>query len=199
MVVVAGDIALFNPDLTGREQALDLKRQYNEFRSWLNALNMLRTIVVGVGGNHDFAFQEVHGFPNKFNWHYLLDSHTQIDDVIFFGSPWQPWMGGWAFNAPEDDAQENFLREKFSLALDDTDVFVTHTPPAGFHDTVKGAHKGSLALNETLERVQPQLAVYGHIHKPGVEVVDNTILCNASYVGFDRRPNGHPIQVFDIN
>ena len=92
--------------------------------------------------------------------------------MIFFGSPWQPWMGGWAFNAPEeelDDPDEPFLDSKFGLMLGAADVIVTHSPPAGFHDTVTGAHRGSIALNKHIERVDPRLCIYGHIHKPGVE------------------------------
>jgi Icc-related predicted phosphoesterase len=77
-------------------------------------------------------------------------------------------------------------------------VLIAHSPPAGFHDTVKGAHKGSIALNKHIERVLPKLVVYGHIHKPGVEQEAGVTLCNAAYVGFDRQPNGHPIQVFEL-
>jgi Icc-related predicted phosphoesterase len=110
-------------------------------------------------------------------------------------------MAGWAFNAPEedlDDPEESWLNEKFSRMTDHTDVVITHTPPAGFHDTVRGAHRGSISLNKHIERVKPKLVIYGHIHKPGVEQVDGVTLCNAAHVGFDRRPNGHPIQVFEI-
>jgi len=201
VVVIAGDIVLFDPGMDGLAQAHDLRDQLKRFRTWLNALNMRGIIAVGVAGNHDFPFQEVPDLPGKFNWHYLYDSHTQIDDVIFFGSPWQPWMGGWAFNAPEDeldDPNEPFLDHQFGKMLGAADVIVTHSPPAGFHDTVAGAHRGSIALNKHIERVEPRLAIYGHIHQPGVETVGRTTLCNAAYVGFNRRPNGHPIQVFEL-
>lgn len=201
MVVIAGDIVLFNPEMTEMSQALDLRRQILRFREWLNALNMQGTIAVGCAGNHDFAFRDVPDLPRKLNWHYLLDEGTEIQGVKFWGSPWQPWLGGWAFNAPEEDLDtpaEPFLDRKFGQIPDDTDVLITHTPPAGFHDTVGRIHKGSIALNKHVERVSPQLAIYGHIHKPGVESVGRTWLCNAAYVGFDRRPNGHPIQIFEI-
>ena len=201
VVVVAGDIMLFPHEATELGQARILRAQLDDFSAWLNTLNMRGIIVVGVAGNHDFAFQALPDLPVKFNWHYLRDSHTIIDGVVFYGSPWQPWMGGWAFNAPEeelDDLTEPFLDEKFGQIPGAADVVITHSPPAGFHDTVKGAHRGSIALNKHIERVDPRLVIYGHIHKPGVEQIGRTTLCNASYVGFDRRPNGHPIQVFDL-
>lgn len=200
VVVVAGDIVNWNPGLPDWQMGFYCKEQIKQFRDWLNALNMRGIVVVGCAGNHDFAFAET-DVARKINWHYLEDEGTEIGGLKFWGSPWQPWMAGWAFNSPEsdlDDDAEPFMASKFEQIPDDTDILITHSPPAGFHDTVRGAHKGSLALNRAVERVQPKLHIFGHVHKPGVEVVEQTVLCNAAYVGFNRQPNGHPIQVFEI-
>jgi Icc-related predicted phosphoesterase len=197
VVVIAGDICLFNPD----DQS-NLKAQYVEFGDWVDHLWTARRILpIGVAGNHDFAFAEIPEMPRKMKWVYLEDEGYEYKGVNFYGTPWQPWMGGWAFNAPEDqldDPEEPFLDEKFRQIPEAADVIIAHSPPAGFHDAVGGTHKGSIALNKAIERVEPRLVVYGHIHKLGVETVGRTTLCNAAYVGYDRRPNGHPIQTFEI-
>jgi Icc-related predicted phosphoesterase len=203
VLAIAGDIVLFNPDMSGMSQALDLRRQLKQFADWLEDLFSRNIFVLGVAGNHDFPFAEMDGYAASFAWTYLQDdAHVREESGhIFYGSPWQPWMGGWAFNAPEsdlDDPDESWLDEKFGQIPTGTDVLITHTPPAGFHDTVKGAHRGSISLNKHIERVRPKLVIYGHIHKPGVEQVEGITLCNAAYVNFRRQPNGHPIQVFDL-
>ena len=204
VLIIAGDICLFGPSLSQMSQAMEQKRQWLAFQKWVAGIWDTRGIyIVGVAGNHDFALQQVPEMPYKFKWIYLEDRawEHEASGLIFYGTPWQPWMGGWAFNAPEDeldDPNEPFLDEKFQQIPGAADVVIAHTPPAGFHDKVKGAHRGSIALNKHIERVDPKLVVYGHIHQPGVEQVGRTTLCNAAYVGFDRRPNNHPIQIFEI-
>jgi Icc-related predicted phosphoesterase len=202
VLVIAGDIVLFRPDLDNYSMGVWLRAQLKEFSAWLEDLFARNIFVIGVAGNHDFAFQDLPDLPRKLAWTYLQDDAYVFDSGhVFYGSPWQPWMGGWAFNAPEsdlDDPEESWLDEKFRQIPGAADVIVTHTPPAGFHDTVQGAHRGSISLNKHIERVEPRLCVYGHIHKPGVETVGRTTLCNAAYVGFNRKPNGHPIQVFEL-
>ena len=193
VVVVAGDIVNFDPD----RQHL-LRGQLIDFKDWLLELRNRGILPIGVAGNHDFAFQELPELPRRLPWIYLEDSGYEHDGVQFWGSPWQPNMGNWSFNAPEGDPDEEFLADKFQQIPANTDVLIAHTPPAGFHDTVGGRHKGSIALNERIEQVAPTLAIYGHIHKPGVEQIDNTTLCNGAYVGWDRRPNRLPIQLFDL-
>lgn len=197
VLVIAGDVVDFDP-----EKQTNLRKQYLDFREWLREMHHGRGILpIGVAGNHDFAFQEIPGMAKKLPWIYLEDSGIEISGVNFWGSPWQPWMSGWAFNAPEDesnDPSEPFLNQKFWSIPEDTDVLITHTPPAGFHDTVGGRHCGSIALNEHIERVAPVLAVYGHVHKPGVEQVNGTTLCNAAYVDYRRQPNKQPIRIFNL-
>lgn len=195
VLVIAGDVVDFDPG-----NQMNLRKQILDFREWLTELSHGRGILpIGIAGNHDLVFQEMPGVANNLPWVYLLDSAYMHEGVRFYGSPWQSWMSGWAFNAPERDGpSEPFLNRKFSQIPDGIDVLLTHTPPAGFHDTVGGKHRGSIALNEHIERVKPALAVYGHIHKPGVEQVDGVTLCNAAYVNYRRLPNKQPIQVFEL-
>lgn len=201
VLVIAGDIVLFDPEWEPIEQRNWLTKQYRWFGEWLNELATRKIRVIGVAGNHDFALQEISSFHLKFPWVYLQDEHYTLDGVTFYGTPWQPWLGGWAFNSPEEDIiddTEPWLDKKFQQIPETTDVLIAHSPPAGFGDVVKGVHRGSFALSRHIERVKPRLVVCGHIHKPEVEQIEGVTLCNAAYVGFDRRPNGHPIQLFEI-
>ena len=198
VLLLAGDYALASVDRdTGQLDMRLQKKQHYDLGMWLSRLVERGTIPIGVAGNHDFLL-EANKYATELPWVYLEDSMTVVNGLKVWGSPWQPWLGGWAFNAPEDDPTENFLADKFSLIPDDTDIILAHTPPAGFKDKYRGAHKGSIALNEACERVAPKLLVCGHIHNPGIEQIENTVLVNASYVGWDRKPNNHPIQTFEI-
>ena len=50
-----------------------------------------------------------------------------MEGVKVYGSPWQPWFGGWAFNLERGPD----IAAKWALIPDDTDVLLTHGPPAG--------------------------------------------------------------------
>ncbi len=46
------------------------------------------------------------------------------------------------------------------------DILITHSPPHGIADTTarKPGHLGSVAIRAAIERLQPRLALCGHIH-----------------------------------
>jgi hypothetical protein len=43
-------------------------------------------------------------------------------------------------------------------------ILVTHCPAWGRNDTAKGAHMGSKAISDIVEKYKPKLALSGHIH-----------------------------------
>ena len=43
-------------------------------------------------------------------------------------------------------------------------ILVTHCPAWGRNDTVRGAHLGSKAISDIVEKYKPKLALSGHIH-----------------------------------
>jgi len=172
VLLIAGDIVAASDE---NQMQLSLLR----FGHWLTELVAEHGITpIGVAGNHDFLFQKHNA--RVFPWVYLEDSGIEFGGLKFWGSPWQNWFGGWAFNAPEFDQGEVFLTEKFSQIPDDTDVLITHCPPAGFFDKVGGKSVGSLALNKRVQQVCPKLHVFGHIHRQGVEQIEGVTLCNAA-------------------
>jgi len=87
---------------------------------------------------------------------------VEIEGRTFFGLgagiPVTPW--DWSFDLSDEEA---------STALEpcpEGAVLVLHSPPRG-HCDVSGAgdHLGSAALTAAIERLEPPLAVCGHIHE----------------------------------
>lgn len=191
LLILAGD---YCPMPSVRKQARWLR---HKFGPWLESLKS-RMAVVGVAGNHDFIFQREPGAVPTLPWVYLQDSGAEILGKKFWGSPWQPVYGYFAFNAVETD-----LALKWDLIPDDTDVLVLHGPPYGYGDfsVYDKIHTGSASLRRRIEAVRPGLVVAGHIHSGhGIYemAAGETVFVNASYVDEDYQPF-YPIETVDID
>jgi uncharacterized protein len=87
---------------------------------------------------------------------------AEIDGIPFFGLgagvPVTPW--DWSFDLDEEEAAGKLADCPTGAVL------VVHSPPYGHCDASSaGEHLGSSAVLDTIERVQPRLAVCGHIHE----------------------------------
>jgi hypothetical protein len=177
------------------------------FRKWLLGVPAER--VCGIAGNHDFIFQTRPGsVPRDLRWTYLQDSGVEIEGIKVYGTPWQPWFANWAFNAPAVHG-EVFLAEKFALIPRDTDILLTHGAPRGYGDFAPaggkngGAHVGSTALLERIQKIRPHLTVFGHLHGGyGVYTIDcggrDVILANCCILNESYQIANRPLQ-FDIS
>lgn len=75
-----------------------------------------------------------------------------------YGVPVTPF-GDWSCDLTEAQA------EALLSGCDAADILITHSPPKGIADvTSAGVSVGSTAIRAAIERVQPQLALCGHIH-----------------------------------
>ncbi|WP_204115670.1 metallophosphoesterase family protein [Shimia biformata] len=75
-----------------------------------------------------------------------------------YGIPETPF-GAWSCDMSEDEAAAMLDH------CDRADILVLHSPPKGLADrTSRGESVGSTAIRDAIERVQPQLAVCGHVH-----------------------------------
>lgn len=82
----------------------------------------------------------------------------------------------------EDDMTRKY-KEYLSGIPNDTDVLVTHQPPAGVLDYDGHRHYGSLELFEKIQIVCPRLHLFGHIHSAfGTSLSNGTIFSNAALV-----------------
>jgi predicted phosphohydrolase len=133
--------------------------------AWIRSLPHPHKIVVA--GNHDWCFvreQEAACALLGSGVTYLQDSSCVIEGLTFWGSPWQPEFGGWAFNLPRGAA----LAEKWDRIPEVCDVLITHGPPMGIGDrSGNSVRAGCEDLLAAVQRVQPMLHLFGHIHQDG--------------------------------
>ena len=116
--------------------------------------------VVLVPGNAESADELRAAAPEA--WHVLHGSGVTIGGLQLFGLgygiPVTPF-GGWSCDLTEAFA-ETMLAE-----CAQADILITHSPPKGLADqTSDGLSVGSTAVRDAISRIQPQLAVCGHIH-----------------------------------
>lgn len=193
IVVPDGDVLLVAGDLTmgGALKALD------HVCTWLKHLPHKHKIVIA--GNHDFCFQNHNRevaelMLREAGLIYLNDSGIEIDGVHFWGSPWQPWFHDWAFNLQRGAE----IAKKWALIPDDTNVLITHGPPAGIRDQTK--HGMGVGCEELLKRVNQlgklRLHVFGHIHEGyGITAKDGTVFVNACTCTLRYAPTNAPVVV----
>jgi Icc-related predicted phosphoesterase len=75
-----------------------------------------------------------------------------------YGVPVTPF-GAWSCDLTEDFAAD------LLAGCDSADILITHSPPRGVADrTSAGQSVGSTAIRAAIERIQPRLALCGHIH-----------------------------------
>lgn len=155
--VPEGDVLVHAGDLT------DMGRipQIREVLDWMRSQPHPHKIVIA--GNHDFGFQNEFETvePLLEGLTYLHDSGTEIDGLSFWGSPWQPYFGGWAFNLERGRP----LAKKWELIPQNTGVLITHGPPHGFGDNVGYERVGCKDLKARIRVAKPFLHLFGHIHE----------------------------------
>ncbi|MEM8775571.1 MAG: metallophosphoesterase family protein [Pseudomonadota bacterium] len=92
----------------------------------------------------------------------LHGSGTEVDGLMIFGLgygvPTTPF-GDWSCDLSEQEA------ETLLAPCEHADILLLHSPPKGVADqTSIGVSVGSTAIRDAIERIQPQLAMCGHIH-----------------------------------
>lgn len=146
------------------------RKELFAFLKWFEVQPATRKLFVA--GNHDFCLD--HNI-NRVDYvtiddiyyhaptvEYLCHTKVEVGNVKFYGHPYTPIYGNFAFM----DNEEN-LKEHDKLIPSDTDILITHGPPFGIMDLTTGKEPaGSFSLlNETLIRVIPDIHAFGHIHE----------------------------------
>ncbi len=159
-----GDILVHSGDLCryGSRDNVD------EFSEWFASQPHEHKVVIA--GNHDAALQKYLGYGQIFTVkgiHYLEDTGVEIEGLKFWGSPWTLPFQSWSFMLEEEG-----LTRKWSLIPADTDVLITHGPPAGVLDLtdLEGVLAGSLTLGYRIDSLtnfyeRPLVHIFGHIHE----------------------------------
>lgn len=166
-----GDLLIVAGDLTARDKL----SEYQEFLGWISRLDYKKKIVVA--GNHDNVLDDG-STPRIFEkvdaFEYLCDSGTTFEGLKIWGSPWtktffgiNPHCKAFTFDTEKE------LAEKFSLIPEDTDILITHGPPFGILDKITtGENVGSVSLKENIEKIMPEMVIFGHIHENGGQHVE---------------------------
>jgi len=171
--------------------------QVSRFLAWFESRPHRHKIFIA--GNHDWLFErEADSAAMLLAEHpglvYLQDGGAEIGGIRFWGSPWQPAFMDWAFNLPRNGPR---LREAWNRIPLGTDVLITHGPPYGTLDQVRGGeHLGCEELKLRCAAVKPRLHVFGHIHDSyGVTHAGSQVLVNASTCDEAYRPAHRPVVV----
>jgi len=156
-----GDVFIHAGDMCRRGDLEELERALD----WIRGLPYRHKVIVA--GNHDWAFARMPGRARALlgdDLTYLEDSQVVIDGLRFWGSPWQPAYGGWAFNLPRGGP----LADKWARIPEGLDVLVTHGPPEGVGDGSSVAGRmGCADLRDRVRITRPRLHLFGHIHEDG--------------------------------
>lgn len=180
-----GDILICGGDISSRGNITEIEY----FLKWFDNIDNY-DFKVFIAGNHDFGFENDYekliglltGYKNV---EYLQDERMDLWDdedqqLVIYGTPWQPEFFNWAFNLPRDGEE---LKAKWDLIPSDVDILITHGPAYGFVDQVKGKeeHLGCKLLSKRIEEVKPRIHVCGHIHSGnGITLTNDTSYFNAS-------------------
>jgi predicted phosphodiesterase len=172
--------------------------------TWLGSLPHAHKIAIA--GNHDWLFEKqpsrAAALMRSAGVTYLQDSGTIVDGLSIYGSPWQPEFMHWAFNVPRGQLAKYWQRIPTSL-----DILITHGPPHGILDQrvppamrklaswedeepfAGSEHVGDEELLTAVERTQPRVHVFGHIHR-GYGTTQNrqTTFFNAAICDEEYRP-----------
>jgi Icc-related predicted phosphoesterase len=176
-----GDILLHAGDFTMFSKSAAAILNFNE---WLGDLSHRHKIIVP--GNHEF-FLEADPAKRRLlsNASVLIDETVTVMGLKIWGSPITPLYGG-AFgqSSPADRAK------LYASIPDDTNVLITHGPPHGILDNGSGC----LELREAVERLKPQLHLFGHMHGAhGMVASEDTVFVNAALLGLSGGIEKAPI------
>jgi Icc-related predicted phosphoesterase len=194
LILPEGDILCFTGDI--------MSSGYNEgelihFLKWISKQPFKYKIFIA--GNHDRLLEDKPLIANDIISQYtdkgviyLKNTSIEIEGFTFYGTPHQPYFGGWAFNVPDYGK----LISIYQLIPDNVDVFLTHCPPYGildqshrsnYHNPSGENHLGSMELKEVLDakilnNTQPRVVAFGHIHGDGGKQIQigDTLYINAS-------------------
>ncbi|OAX35219.1 Metallo-dependent phosphatase [Rhizopogon vinicolor AM-OR11-026] len=185
-IVPSGDVLLHSGDLSrlGREDEMRVTVE------WLRSLE--HPVKIIIAGNHDLPLHREWYERSYYRFHDKKRSPSEVRNLVdnkenrnrgliylqdekytfrtkeggrewsVYGSPWQPYYGGWAFNYLPEEAPARVA------AIPEVDILLTHGPPHNILDTtLTKVHAGCPALLAHLSEMKrpPLLHVFGHIHE----------------------------------
>ena len=188
----SGDVLIHCGDFTGRGSLDDTE----DFADYIAKQDFTHKVVIA--GNHERCFEDyrrkaAEAILKDAGIIYLNDSGIEISGFKFWGSPIQPEFFDWAFNRERGKD----IRQHWDMIPDDIDVLLTHGPAFGILDwCAHGARVGCEDLLEVIEKINPKIHAFGHIHESyGVHETDDTIFVNACNLDERYKFKNPPIEL----
>ena len=147
-------------------------------------------------GNHERVLHERPELRRLItNAVFLINESVTIEGVKLWGSPSPAMTKPSAARPPKSGG---LYTPPFQP---DTDIFVSHGPPYGVRDEEfrsGGIHRGCPELLAAVQRVQPQVHIFGHVHAGrGAVRIGPTTFINAAMLGWSGDLENKPIS-FDF-
>ena len=154
-----GDILIHAGDLTYQGRTKETKKQLD----WIAQAPYKHKIIVP--GNHEVDWEKGHVPFDRYctdrNITYLIDSSVEIGGIKIYGSPRTPEFCGWAYMHSQAD-----IKKYWDMIPEDTNILLTPGPPYGILDmNEEGHHCGCPELLAAVDRVKPEVHVFGHVHE----------------------------------
>jgi Icc-related predicted phosphoesterase len=180
LLIHAGDFSFFFEDMSA----------IRDFNAWLGELRFRHKIVVP--GNHERIMYERPELRRLItNATLLVNESVTIEGVKLWGSP--VTCDDEAFGC--SSAEER--RTLYASIPQGTDILITHCPPHGVLDVEfrsGGLHRGCPELLAAVQRVKPQVHIFGHVHSSrGAQRVGETTFINAALLGWSGDLENRPI------
>ncbi len=189
LIMPEGDILLHAGDISPRGKIAEVQ----DFNQWLGTLSYPHKVIIA--GNHDFIFEKNPVLAQSLitNALYLEDESIVIGGLKIWGSPITPWFYDWAFNRQRGGE----IREYWEMIPKDTDILITHGPPAGILDkTIGGDSAGCADLLEIVQELKPRVHLFGHIHEAaGTFKTIDTQFINASVLNLKYQMTNDPLVI----
>tara|TARA_B110000503_G_scaffold68992_1_gene107675 strand:+ start:631 stop:1335 length:705 start_codon:yes stop_codon:yes gene_type:complete len=181
------------------------KYDITEFCKWFESQDYAQKIFIA--GNHDRMFEnlpeQAMEIVNSYkNIDYLQDARLDLWDdedqqLVIYGTPWQPEFCNWAFNLPRGGKE---LEKKWNAIPKDIDILITHGPPQGHLDISGPPHnEGNLGcelLRVNVDKQPPKIHVFGHIHGSyGYKFHNGTHFINASVLNEQYSQVNEPMTI----
>lgn len=162
-VIVAGDFTNFNRSLT------QILKQFN---SWGKPVYV-------IPGNHEEGEDYTNSVANYENLVNLHKSSVEVGDYILLG------YGGDGFSK-QDSEFRKLARSWYGQYKNKKIVLVTHGPAYGTKlDKLPAGHSGNIDYRKFIERINPKLAISGHLHETIGEIdkIKDTKVINPCWDG----------------
>ncbi len=175
IIVPQGDVIIHSGDFT----EAGTKSETENFLEWFSSLSHKHKILVA--GNHDFYLEKHANSIEEIipsNIHYLINSGISIEKINFWGSPYTPGNGSWAFN----EKSGGKMLQHWEKIPANTHFLITHCPPYGILDELDNKqHIGCQQLFQKVDRLKLPHHIFGHNHNDyGIVRTKHTIYLNAS-------------------